>query len=439
MKKYLLSLLLTCSVVFSYAQKIASPKSGVIFKNAAPETVSMSSERLQRLDNMIREYTSKNYVPGAIAFIARDGKIVYQKATGVNDLDKKTPLSPDAIMRIASQTKALTSLGVMLLFEEGKFLLDDPASKYIPTFKNPKVLEKFNEKDSTYTAVPAKREVTIRHLLTHTSGIGYAGIGSKEAVAIYAKANVTSGIGTPNGKVGDAMNRLGGLPLMHQPGEKFTYGLSTDVLGYLIEVLSGMPLDQFMRTRIFEPLDMQDTYFYLPTNKQNRLANLFTEDAQKNTIKAADRPGLSLDYPKVTNGTYFSGGAGLSSTITDYAKFLQMMLNQGSYNGKQIISPATVRLMTTNQIGDVNQGENNKFGLGFGIITAKGAAKLGVSEGSYEWGGYFGTSYWVDPKEGIVALIYTQKAPNSTGGSLSDKFKAMVYQAITNFKEPRLD
>ncbi|PSR52442.1 serine hydrolase [Adhaeribacter arboris] len=431
MRKQLLSLVFFLWVLGTYAQTASTiQKAGTNLKVTTPESVGMSSARLQRMDKMIQEYTSKNYLPGVIAFISRDGKTVYQKAFGVNDTETKAALELNAIMRIASQTKALTSLGVMLLFEEGKFLLDDPVSKYLPAFKNQQVLDKFSEKDSTYTTVPTKREVTIRHLLTHTSGIGYAGIGSKEATAIYAKAKVTSGIGTPEGKIGDAMNRLGALPLMHQPGEKFTYSLSTDVLGYFIEVMSGQPLDKFMRSRIFEPLDMQDTYFYLPASKHNRLATLYTEDAQKNTIKAQARNGQSPDYPKVTNGTYFSGGAGLSSTITDYAKFLHMMLNNGSYNGKQIISPATVHLMTTNQIGEVNQGDN-KFGLGFGIITSKGATKLGVSEGSYEWGGYYGTSYWVDPKEGIIGLLYTQKAPNTTGGSIADKYKAMVYQAIT--------
>jgi CubicO group peptidase (beta-lactamase class C family) len=293
------------------------------------------------------------------------------------------------------------------------------------------VLAQFNEKDSSFTTSPARREVTIRHLLTHTSGIGYAGIGSKEANAIYAKAKIPSGIGTPHAKLADAMNRLGGLPLMHQPGEKFTYGLNTDVLGYLIEVVSGQTLDQFLRTRIFVPLEMNDTYFYLPANKQNRLAVLYTEDAQKNTVKTPVRNGQTPDYPKITDGTYFSGGAGLSSTIGDYAKFLQMLLNKGTYNGKQLLSPATVRLMTTNQIGEVNQGDN-KFGLGFGITTAKSAAKLGISEGSFDWGGIFGTTYWVDPQEGIVGLLYTQKLPNTTGNSLGDKFKAMVYQAITD-------
>ncbi len=429
MTRFFLSLLLSGSLLVTYAQKAAD--NGL--KTAKPETVGLSPERLQRIDRLLQEYTSKNLVPGVIVLVARDGKIVYQKAVGLNDSEAKTPLAPDAIMRIASQTKALTSTGVMMLFEEGKFLLDEPVSKYLPAYKNQQVLDKFNEKDSSYTTVPARREVTIRHLLTHTSGIGYAGIGSKEANAIYAKAKVPSGIGTPHAKLADAMNRLGGLPLMHQPGEKFTYGLNTDVLGYLIEVLSGQRLDQFLRTRIFEPLQMNDTYFYLPANKHNRLAVLYTEDADKKTIKTLARNGQTPDYPKITDGKYFSGGAGLSSTITDYAKFLQMMLNGGSYNGKQLLSPATVRLMTTNQIGDVNQGDN-KFGLGFSVTTAKGAAKLGITEGSFDWGGIFGTTYWVDPKEGIIGLLYTQKLPNSTGGTLGDKFKAAVYQSLTDMR-----
>lgn len=429
MKKIFIGLLLCSNLYLSYGQRSATTTpSGAGLLQANPEKAGMSPVRLKQIDNLLQEYTQKNYVPGAIALIARDGKIVYQKSFGLNDIEAKTPLQSNAIFRIASQTKALTSLGIMLLFEEGKFLLDDPVSKYLPTFKNQKVLAKFNEKDSSYTTVPANREVTIRHLLTHTSGISYAMIGSKEATAIYAKAKIPSGIGTPHAKLADAMNRLGTLPLMHQPGEKFTYGLNTDVLGYLIEVISGQPLDAFMRNRIFEPLGMTDTYFYLPANKQNRLAILYTEDNQKNTVKRISQNGQTPDYPK-ENGSYFSGGAGLSSTITDYAKFLQMMLNNGSYNGKQIISPATVRLMTINQIGEVNQGDN-KFGLGFGIITSKGATKVGVTEGSYEWAGIFGTTYWVDPKEKLVVLLYTQKFPNSTGGNLADKFKAMVYQSI---------
>jgi CubicO group peptidase (beta-lactamase class C family) len=240
-------------------------------------------------------------------------------------------------------------------------LLDEPVSKYLPAFKNPKVLDKFNEKDSSYTTLPAKSEITIRQLLSHTSGISYAGIGTKEANAIYAKAKVPSGIGTPNAKLADAMNALGGLPLIHQPGEKWSYGLNTDVLGYLVEVLSGTTLDGFFRTRIFEPLGMKDTYFYLPKDRHNRLTALYTEDEKKAYQKRPAQGNQTPDYPKQA-GTYYSGGAGLSSTAYDYAVFLQMLLNGGEYNGKRLLSPATVRMMTSNQIGELSLGLK-KFGL----------------------------------------------------------------------------
>ncbi|GGF09999.1 serine hydrolase domain-containing protein [Hymenobacter cavernae] len=427
MKKPVTVLLLALSYYqLTFAQQGKVP----VLQEAKPETVGMSADRLQRIDRVLQEYTSKNLVPGAIAYVVRDGKVVYNKAFGVDDAAAKTSLQRDAIVRIASQTKAITSVGVMMLYEEGRFLLDDPISKYIPAFANQKVLASFNEKDSSYTTVPAKRQVTIRQLLTHTSGIGYAVIGSKQMKAIYAKAHVPSGIGTPGGSLATAMNTLGTLPLEHQPGERFTYGLNVDVLGYLIEVLSGQSLDVFLRQRLFEPLGMKDTYFYLPAAKQARLATLYTEDATRHTIKMGMRDGMSPDYPK-TQGTYFSGGAGLSSTIQDYAIFLQMMLNGGEYNGRRVLSPTTVRLMTINQIGDVDQGAGNKFGLGFSLTTAKTTGKLGESEGTFGWGGIFGTTYWVDPKEGIVALLYTQKYPNSYG-DLQDKFRVLIYQALTS-------
>ena len=380
------------------------------------------------IDRLLEEYTADNRVPGAIALIARDGKIVYRKAFGMDELGNKTPLKPDAIFRIASQTKAITSIGLMLLYDEGKFQLDDPISKYLPAFRNPKVLASFNEKDSSYTTVPAKSEITIRQLFTHTSGISYPSIGSKEAKAIYAKAGIPSGIGTPGGNLAKSMDALGPLPLMHQPGERFTYGLSIDVLGRLIEVLSGQSLDQYLRERLFEPLGMRDTYFYLPTDKQSRLAKLYTEDADKKTVPMPAQGGMSPDYPKAP-GTYFSGGAGLSSTIDDYAVFLQMLLNEGEYKGRRYLKPATVRLITSNQIGAVEQGQN-KFGLGFSITTAKTAEASGLSEGSYEWGGIFGTTYWVDPKLKIVALLYTQKYPNTTARDLAGKYKLQVRQAV---------
>ncbi len=431
MKKILLPLLLALSSLGALAQPGRTP----VLQTAAPATVGMSEAGLQRIDQLLREYTAADRVPGAIGFVARDGKIVYRQAFGFADVAARTPLAPDAIVRIASQTKAITSVGVMMLYDQARFKLDDPISKYLPAFAHPKVLATFNEQDSTYTTVPARGEITIRQLLTHTSGIGYPVIGSKEARAIYAKAHIPSGVGTPGGTLAAAVDALGPLPLMHQPGEKFTYGLSVDVLGRLIEVLAGQPLDQYLRARIFEPLGMRDTYFYLPAALQPRLATLYTEDAAKNTVPLVAVGALRADYP-TAKGTYFSGGGGLSSTIDDYAVFLQMLLNGGEYHGRRLLKPATVALMTQNQIGAVNQGVN-KFGLGFSIVTAQGAAQSGLSEGSYEWGGIFGTTYWVDPKEKLVVLLYTQKYPNTTAADLSAKFKRMVYEAILKRNAPQ--
>ncbi|MCF2443192.1 beta-lactamase family protein [Dyadobacter sp. CY345] len=399
-----------------------------ILVEVKPETVGLSIERLKRVDKVLQEYVDKQEVAGAVALIVKDGKIVYQKGFGLDDVSSKTPLKQDAIFRIASQTKAITSTAVMILYEEGKFLLDDPVSKYITEFKNPKILDKFNETDSSFTTKPAKREITIRDLLTHTSGISYPLIGSKEAKAIYAKNNIPSGIGTPDYVLADVIKRLGGMPLIHEPGERFSYGLNTDVLGYLVEVVSGKSLNDFFKERIFEPLGMKDTYFYLPENKKNRLAKLYTEDDNGKTIVPENSPGFNNDYPKV-NGKFYAGGAGLTSTAYDYAIFLQTMLNGGEYNGKRILSPAVVNLMTRNQIGDLNQGRN-KFGLGFSIASSKEAARIPIPENTFEWGGIFGTTYWADPKNKIVGLLMTQEYPNSSWGEMQDKFKVLVYQSL---------
>lgn len=425
MRKHVIALLVTLGSFSALAQAPVA-----VLRAASPQAVGVGAAGLQRIDQLLQEYTADSRVPGAVALIARDGKIVYRKAFGYADVAAKTPLPPAAIVRIASQTKAITSVGALLLYDEGKFQLDDPISKYLPAFRNPKVLASFNPQDSTYTTVPARSEVTIRQLLTHTSGIGYPVIGSPEARAIYAKSRIPSGIGSPGGTLAAAMDALGPLPLLHQPGERFTYGLSVDVLGRLVEVLSGQPLDQYLRARIFEPLAMRDTYFYLPAARQARLVPLYTEDAAHRTVPVPTQGmlGLKPDYPK-TAGTYFSGGAGLSSTIDDYAVFLQMLLNGGTYHGHRLLKPATVALMTQNQMGDVDQGLN-KFGLGFSITTPRSAAQTGLSVGTYEWGGIFGTTYWVDPKEKLVVLLYTQKYPNSTASDLVPRFKKLVYEAL---------
>ena len=262
-----------------------------------PEAAGFSSERLKRLDTNFNDWVAKGWMNGAVALVIRDGKIVYYKAFGYNDMATKAPLAKDGIFRIASQTKAITSVAVMMLHEEGKFLLDDPVSKYIPTFAKPKVLTKYNAKDTTYTSVPAKREVTIRDLLTHTSGIDYASIGSDTATAIYAKNKVTAGLYTDDNLVA-AMTRLGTLPLMHQPGERWIYGLNIDLLGALVEIWSGMTLDDFFRTRIFEPLGMNDTYFNIPPAKASRLVNFFREDSLGHIVKEPFAFGqLDMSYP----------------------------------------------------------------------------------------------------------------------------------------------
>ncbi|MBN8575370.1 MAG: beta-lactamase family protein [Cytophagales bacterium] len=393
-----------------------------------PESAGFSSQRLARIDSMLTHYTNQGWINGAVAFVAHDSRVVYHKAIGYNDLQTRQPLKPDDIFRIASQTKAITSVAAMMLYEEGKFLLDDPVATYIPAFAKISVLEKFNPKDTTYTTVPAKRPITVRDLLTHTSGIGYAQIGSPEANSIYAKNKITAGLDIHNDTLEDAINRLASLPLMHQPGERWTYGLNTDVLGRLVEVWSGTTLEKFFHDRIFQPLGMNDTYFNLPQEKAERLVNFFITNNNGQLEKAGAGLGTSINYP-LQPTAYFSGGAGLSSTIYDYAIFLQMLLNGGEYNGARILSRNSVRMMTMNQIGDLNLGDN-KFGLGFSIVTEKGSSMLPHQQGTFSWGGAFSTTYWVDPKERLVVLLYRQMwGPHR---EIDDIYKVLVYQSITD-------
>lgn len=423
MKKFVLFLFLFGAAVFqSSAQTITD--------NGA-EAAGFSGERLKRMDIAMNDWVEKGYMNGGAALIIRDGKIAYHKAIGYNDLDTKEPLQKDGIFRIASQTKAITSVAIMILFDEGKLLLTDPVSQYIPSFKKQSVLVKFNPADTSYTTVPASREVTIKDLLTHTSGLGYAQIGSKEANAIYAKHDITAGLGVKNKTLLEAMTKLGELPLMHQPGEKFTYGLNNDVLGCVVEIISGMSLDEFFKTRIFEPLGMKDTYFNIPASKAKRLVNLYTEKSPGVLVKADAgmlNSTAASNYPLVPH-TYYSGGAGLSSTLYDYGIFLQMLLNNGEYNGKRILGKNTVRMMITNQIEDVNYANSNKFGLGFQLVTEKSSGQTPAQVGTFNWGGAFATSYWVDPKEKIVMLFYRQLQARSRN-DVVEKFRALTYQAI---------
>lgn len=421
---------LLTTLVFAYGQTntallLSAPKH-VISPVSKPELAGVNAERLKRIDDNINQWMSDGRLNGAVALVIRNGKIVYNKAFGYDDIAKTKPLRTDNIYRIASQSKAITSAAIMMLYEEGKFLLDDPVSRYIPEFSKQMVLDKFNPSDSSYTTVPAKSDITIRQLLTHTAGVGYPEIGSPEAKAIFSKSKLIAGLGAAEGRIlADDVKTIAKLPLFHQPGEKYLYGWNIDVLGYLVEIFSGMSLDQFFKKRIFEPLGMNDTYFYLPESKHSRLVNLFIEKDKK-LVNSQDEAPLLANYPKY-KGTYYSGGAGLSSTAMDYAIFLQMMLNGGIYNGKRLLSANTVRMMTMNQIGDIRG--TNGFGLGFGITSEKGSTILPTPEGVFEWGGAFSTTYWADPKEKLVGIFYRQLWGSSLG-NIADKFKVLVYQSL---------
>ncbi len=394
------------------------------------EHAGFSAGRLNRLDSFMQQQVQNGRMAGGAALILRNGHTAYYQSWGYNDEARKSSLPKDAIFRIASQTKAITSVGIMLLYEEGKLLLSDPVEKYIPEFKDQQVIQSFRLSDTTFTAVPAKRKVTIHDLLTHSSGIGYPYIGSPEAIALYHKHAIPAGIGMKEENLAVAMKTLGKLPLFHQPGEKWTYGLNTDLLGYLIELISGQTLDAFFRTRIFEPLGMRDTYFNLPKEKHSRLATLFIPD-ETGRLKPFDSSDWELDgnFP-MGNSRYYSGGAGLSSTLKDYGIFLQMLLNQGEYNGVRLLSRNSVRMMTSNQIGALSLG-NSKFGLGFSIVTEADAAKDPWQVGTYGWGGAFATTYWVDPKENMVVLFFRQ-VWGDRDREINEKFKVLTYQAIND-------
>ena len=387
-----------------------------------PEEVGMSTDRLKRIDKVMNEYIDRNWIPGAVAIIARHGEIVYHKSFGMRDVEAGDTLQKDDIFRMASMTKAITSVAAMMLYEEGFFLLDDHLYKYIPEFKDPVILEKVNLKDSTFTSHPAKNQITIRHLLNHTSGIGY-GFTHEKLKPLYEIAGIPDGFVTTDAILGDKMKALGHMPLLHEPGEAYYYGLNTDLLGYFVEVISCKTLKEFFEERIFNPLGMNDTYFFMPDGDEDRLVEIYAS-----TESGYERSTVEEYYYPVKGGkSYYSGGAGLLSTALDYAKFLQMLVNGGIYNGHQLLSRKTIDLMTKNQVGDF--WGDRAFGLGFGITTESGSAEKLSSIGNYWWGGYFSTSFWIDPVEDLVAISLTQMFP-AWHGEIHQKFQVLTYQAI---------
>ena len=392
----------------------------------SPEKVGLSTERLNRIGDVMNRMVETGKMPGMVALIARHGKTAYFNSFGKMDLETGKDMSEDALFRLASMSKAITTTAVMILYEEGNFLLTDPVSKYIPEFRNPKVLVKSHSIDTL--VIPAKSEITIRELLNHTSGISY---GSGLQAKYYQRAGMTVGIDPTPGTTGEMILKLASLPLISQPGEEFNYGMSIDVLGYLVEVVSKMPFDEFLRKRIFEPLQMKETFFSIPENKFQRLAVLYKKDKDGKLVKSP----RSLTH--AVKQTYFSGGAGLVSTASDYVRFAQMLLNKGELEGKRILSRKTIELMTSNSIGELCLPSNlrftsgDKFGYGFGIRTERGVYDGPESIGAFGWDGALYTRFWVDPKEDLVGIFMSQ-VDNYWSENYIGIYKALVYQAIVD-------
>ena len=395
-----------------------------------PEEVGMSSERLDRLSLALETMVDEGRLAGAVTIVVRRGKIAYREGIGWRDVEAEAPMPSDGIFRIASQTKALASVGVMLLQEEGKLLITDPVGKYLPAFAETTVAEPND--DGGYDVVPARRPVTIRDLLTHTAGISY-GMGPA-GIASWQEAGITGWYFADRDEtVGDTMARLAELPMDAHPGERWVYGYNTDILGAMIEKISGQTLGEFLTERLFEPLGMNDTHFFLPDGKLGRLATVYSSVGDGGSFEKAPDPGHMVGQGHYVNGPRkaFSAGAGLLSTATDYATFLQMMLNGGELDGTRILSRKTVESMLSDHLGGIPFRPGQGFGLGFSITHDPAAAGLPGSAGEFGWGGAYHSTYWADPEEEMVVVYLTQIIP-AIGLDDQQKVRSLVYQAIVD-------
>ena len=387
--------------------------------------------RLNSIEELITKDIEQNNLPGAVVLVGDDKGIVYKRAFGIKNPETLEKYKDDDIFRIASMTKAITSIAVLKLWEKGKIYLDDPIEKYIPEFKGVEIFESFNEKDSSYTSKQTTKKITVRQLLTHTSGIGYDFIdGNPSIKAIYHKKKQSF---MKNGvmcfcdedvTIEEAIENLADVPLHHEPGEKFTYGMGLDVLGYMIEIVSGKKLNEFFREEIFEPLQMNDTYFYLPTEKEDRLVPVLTKNENEWVIFEDDR--FNENYPIEGERKFFAGGCGLSSTVEDYYKFLSVFINNGNYKGKSFISKQTNDLIFQNQLP-----EEFGFGVGlaFGVVLNKDLKNGGTgTAGTISWGGYWNTSYFADPNDKVIGVIFkqTQNIPDNS----SNIFRRLVVSSV---------
>ncbi len=405
----------------------ATPVFSQSFAPVSPEEAGVSTDRLARIDAVLEQLVEEERLPGATLVIARRGHIVYARAFGYRDREAESPLEITDLFRIASQTKAVISVGVMILQEQGRLLIDQDLSDFIPEFDGTTVAVK-NEEGS-YETVPANRNITVRDLLTHTAGIGY---GSGPGAERWEEAGIQGWYFADRDEpIAATVERMGNLPMDAQPGERFVYGYATDILGVVIERASGMPLDEFLRDEILDPLGMADTHFYVPREKADRLTVVYSV-TEKNGMVRAPEPGHMVGQGMYLEGPRksFSGGAGLVSTAGDYARFLEALRRGGVINGVRILSPKTVQLMTVDHAHDAWEGGGG-FGLGFGITEEIGWNGLPGSPGAYSWGGAYHSTYWVDPAEELVVSYMTQVIP-AQGLDDHQRLRALVYQALVD-------
>lgn len=396
------------------------------FSRVTPQNAGFDPGRLQRLSDMLHDYAEAGRLSGGVALILRDGEAVFYEAFGKRDVEANAPMAPDAIFRIASQTKAIVSVGIMMLQEEGKLLITDPLHNYLPEFASSKV--GVPKPDGGYDVVDARRPITLRDLLTHTAGIGY---GYGHVADAWRDAGIQGWYFADRDEpIRETIRRMAALPQEAHPGERYVYGYATDILGVVIEVVSGQSLEAFLTERILFPLRMNDTHFYLPPAKVNRLAVVYGATSERGIRRAPD-PGGSSGQGHYVNGPRksFSGGAGLVSTAHDYARFLQMMLNGGELDGVRILSPPTVELMTVNHLREITFRDGLGMGLGFDVVLDLGARGVPGAVGDFGWGGAYHSTYWVSPQDRLVVVFFTQLIP-ATGSDVHGKLRTLLYQSL---------
>lgn len=383
------------------------------------------ADRLALIDSAAQQYVDSAYIPQLVTMIVHKGRVVHNKAFGWRDKENHIACQTDDIFRMASQTKAVSVVALMTLFEEGKFQLDDPIKNYIPQFANPRVLVdcKISDKGKLLSLKtrPAKRDITVRHLITHTSGICYDGV-----FDILLKLNGVAAHNTLDSiTLAENVSRMASIPLKHDPGDAFTYSYNIDVLGRLAEILSGQDFYSFVRQRVLDPCDMCDTYFHVPQEKQSRVVKLYNYMDGKLSVSDSE---LFQTYPYASAGTFCSPSAGLCGTAEDYAKFCQMILNGGTFNNKRIIGRKTLEMMQKNGVGNM-RGEIG-FGMAWDVFTPENAHNTIISEGSMRWGGMFGTDYVIDPSEQLIVISYTNCMPNFSKHDSKVLIINTAYQAL---------